>query len=172
VSTRIGNVAATSSYLRFTTSSSAPGEGEKGYEMIVDLWCHPTMSAQLTAGLRNTVEQFTQYRQREVWGMRVSPWKLHALKNSHIFRRWDDPINVPEGTEIPTLHTVEKRLNVNFLFPDEVDRPSWDSTPVRNVANVKKDYLVKIRGAQAQLPAAINELEASGASLMRTIRVD
>ena len=67
---------------------------------------------------------------------------------------------------------MEKRLNVNFLFPDEVDRPSWDSTPVRNVTNVKKDYLVKIRGAQSQMPAAISELEASMASLMRTIRVD
>jgi hypothetical protein len=104
--------------------------------------------------------------------MRVVSWKLHALKDSHIFRRWDDPINVPEGTEIPTLYTVEKRLNVNFLFPDEVDRLWWDSTPVRNVTNVKKDYFVKIRGAKAQLPAAISELGASVASLMRTIRVD
>jgi len=135
---------------------SAPGEDE----MVVDLWCHPTMSAQLAAGLRNTVEQFTQYRAREVWGTRVAPWRLHALKNSHIFRQWDDPVNVPEGTEIPTLRTVEERLDAAFLFPDEVDRPSWDSTPVRNVTNVEKDYLVKIRGEQAQLPAAISELEA------------
>lgn len=119
------------------------------------------MSTQLTAGLRNTVEQFTQYRAREVWGIRVSPWKLHALKNSHVFRRWDDPVNAPEGTEIPTLHTLEKRLNVNFLFPDEVDRPSWDSLAVRNMPNISKEYLVKIRGVQAQLSAAINELEAS-----------
>lgn len=127
--------------------------------MVVDLWCHPNMSPQLTAGLRNTVEQFTQYRAREVWGLRVSPWKLHALKNSHIFRRWDDPANVPEGTEMPSLHTVEKRLGVSYLFPDETDRPSWDTLPVRNVTNLAKEYMVKIRGSQAQLTAAMTEIE-------------
>lgn len=142
----------------FERVSSVPGEGV-GYEMVVDLWCHPNMSPQLTAGLRNTVEEFTQYRAREVWGMRVSPWKLHALKNSHVFRRWDDPVNIPEGSEMPSLHTIEKRLGVNFLFPDETDRPSWDTLPVRNVPNLAKEYLVKIRGSQAQLAAALNELE-------------
>jgi hypothetical protein len=129
--------------------------------MVVDLWCHPTMSTQLTTGLRNTVKQFTQCGERQVWGMRVSPWKLHALKNSHIFRRWDDPVNVPEGTEIPALYIVGKCFNVNLLFPDEVHRPSWDSFPVRNAPNLSKEHIVKIRGAQAQLPAVISELEVS-----------
>lgn len=120
------------------------------------------MSAQLTAGLRNTVEQFTQYRAREVWGLRVSPWKLHALKNSHVFRRWDDPVNFPEGSEMPSLHTIEKRLGINYLFPDETDRPSWDTLPVRNVTNLAKEYMVKIRGSQAQLTAGMTEIEVCG----------
>lgn len=127
--------------------------------MIVDLWCHPSLSDQLTAGLRDTVAQFTTYRAREVWGMRVSPWKVHAIKHSHVFRRWDDPADTTgEGIPIPSLHTVEKGLGVTFLFHDD-ERPSWDSMPVRNVTNLSKEHMVKIRGSQAQLPAAMQELE-------------
>lgn len=128
--------------------------------MVVDLWCHPNMSPSLTSGLRKTVEEFTTYRQREVWAARVSPWKIHAVKNSHIFRRWDDPVNAPEGSEIPSLHTLEKRLAVSFLFPDD-PRPGWDSQPIRNATNLQKEYTVKIRGSQAQMPTVLGEIEVS-----------
>jgi hypothetical protein len=117
------------------------------------------MSKALTEGLKKTVDEFTTYRARDVWGMRASPWKLHALRNSHIFRRYDDPVNSPEGSEIVDLHTIEKRLHVNFLFPDDKDRPPWDTIALRNVTNIPKEYTVKIRGSQAQIPAAIAELE-------------
>src|ERR1700712_6008763 len=129
--------------------------------MIVDLWCHPTMTTQLTVGLRETINQFTTYRAREVWAMRISPWKMHAVKNSHIFRRWEDPVNAPDGTEITSIHSIEKRLGVNIVFPDESDRPSWDNWPVRTGSNIAKEQMVKIRGSQAQLPNAIQELEVS-----------
>ena len=133
------------------------------------------MSNALREGLAREVDEFMHNRMREVWGLRVPSWRVHALRNSHIFRRYEDPAKVPmghpnEGTAMLPLHTLEKRLGVQVAWPDQ-PRPSWDNQPVKNMPSPRPGDttevpLTKLRGSQAQLPTLIAELEVTSCSIL------
>jgi hypothetical protein len=128
------------------------------------------MSEALKEGLTREVDEFMHNRMREVWALRVPSWRVHALRNSHIFRRYDGPMKVPdgqpnEGIAMVPLHTLEKRLAVQIAWPD-LPRPSWDNQPIKNMpsprpGDVAEIPLTKLRGSQAQLPSIMTELEVT-----------
>ncbi|KAF8308512.1 hypothetical protein DL93DRAFT_2118865, partial [Clavulina sp. PMI_390] len=129
--------------------------------MTVCLWLPPNIIVRLMEGLREAVDHHNSHRTKVVWGTKVSPWKQHAIKNSHLFRRWDDLKNFPNGAEMRSLHDLERRLGVRFLFPDETKRPAWDKEMMARGPSdaTAKDSVLKVRGPPAQLKIAIDDIE-------------
>ena len=129
--------------------------------MIVDLWCHPSMSNALREGLTREVEEFMQNRMREIWAMRIPIWRVHALRNSQMFKKYDE--KNPDGVQMTSIAILEKRFGVQIAFPDS-KRPAWDQQPVKNTPSPRpgetaETQFTKLRGSQAQLPLMVAELE-------------
>ena len=118
------------------------------------------MSNALREGLTREVEEFMQNRMREIWAIRIPIWRVHALRNSHIFKKYDE--KNPDGVQMPAITGLEKRFGVQVAFPDS-KRPAWDQQPVKNTPSPRpgdaETQFTKLRGSQAQLPLMVAELE-------------
>ncbi len=119
------------------------------------------MSNALREGLTREVEEFMQNRMREIWAMRIPIWRVHALRNSQMFKKYDE--KNPDGVQMTSIAILEKRFGVQIAFPDS-KRPAWDQQPVKNTPSPRpgetaETQFTKLRGSQAQLPLMVAELE-------------